>query len=84
MRHTTLLALLGTLSYTRAASIDIVQQPISSFDLARTSHHETCKQAPALFPEKHKQLDRVTNELFNQNSFQLRAFEALGAIVRVP
>ncbi|KAI0343219.1 carboxypeptidase S [Trametopsis cervina] len=43
----------------------------------------TCKQSPALFP-KHSELDASLEKLFNNRTFQLNAYEALGSIVRVP
>lgn len=63
-----------------------VQKPVSlPYPSSLTSTaSETCRQSPALFPSVHDGLDRSLEDLYNDEEFQLRAFEALSNVIRVP
>lgn len=54
------------------------------FLVPQPSPKDFCPQFPALFPQKHRDLDTALENVYITDAFGLSVASALGAIVRVP
>lgn len=56
----------------------------TSFSVDGGYESELCPQAKPLFPSRHRILDERLDEVFANETFKLKAYEALGGAIRIP